>query len=370
MLVKPFQLFCSFVLASWVGGIFIWATLHLHGASSALVLKWWLSQWFPFESISRPIRESCWQELSPLSGSVLELPEIDVQKLLQKDKTDLISQVQQIHGSDWRSRPLLLRNVWTRQELNSSDRRLSLQGLLKEHMIVPYFTNVSRPGALVPDSEGRISAIVANISKKALPHKIGTQLLARKNPELIYEVAPNDVMTNLFGPFFSPKMVQGFLNGWMPPLTVVPLFVAKAKKLQGNDTTCLSSTEQPRTDMHCEPIANILVQLEGEKEITLISPEYSLYLKPGLSPDRRAYIYSQSRSFDDIPRYIHTIQKGDAIYVPTWTWHRVDYTFGEEVAISGSLFHFRPLDFVRRNPLHAAVILPNLLLELTGCKLQ
>jgi gentisate 1,2-dioxygenase len=77
-----------------------------------------------------------------------------------------------------------------------------------------------------------------------------------------------------------------------------------------------------------------------------------------------------SPNFDHVPRYVHTVRKGDAIYVPTWTWHRVDYISSEEVAISGSLFHFRPLDFFRLNPLHATMILPNLIMEMTGLKAQ
>jgi hypothetical protein len=350
----------------WVLSIAHW--IIRIGASPLLVLQWWFVQWIPFESIARPIEQLCWQkvqEFSAVTGQVLQLPDIDV----QEHGDNILSFVERKYGPGWRSKPLLLRNMWTQKELSSEDRRLSLKGLLQENMVVPYFTNVSRPGALVPDAEGRISDIVANISSKALPHKIGSQLLAHQNPELVYEVAPNHIVTQLFGNYFSPTMVRGFFNGLLPPITIIPLFIAKANYKKQNNDTC-SSEEQPRTDMHCEPIANILVQLEGEKRITLISPEYSLHVQPRTSPDGRPYIYSMSPNFDHVPRFIHTIQKGDAIYVPSWTWHRVDYTSDKDIAISGSLFHFRPLDFFRRNPLHAAVIVPNLLMELTGLKAQ
>ena len=309
------------------------------------------------------MEQICWKqgrELSSTTGEILALPVIDV----QEHGVNILSAVESKYGPGWRSKPLLFRNMWTQDELSSENRRLSLKGLLQENLVVPYFANVSRSGALTPDARGRISDIVANISSNAMPHKIGTQLLAQHNPEIIYEVAPNNIVTELFGHFFSPMMVR-------VSLTVIPIFVAKAKRLKRSvDATCTADDEQPRTDMHCEPIANILVQLEGEKQITLISPEYSMHLQPRLSPDGRAYIYSMAPNFEHVRRYIHTVQKGDAIYVLTWTWHRVDYTSDEDVAISGSLFHFRPFDFFRRNPLHAAMIMPYLLMELTGLKAQ
>lgn len=340
-------------------------------ASPSLIFIWWLSQWIPFRLISKPLEEHCLQraeKISAADGEVLVLPEID----LQEHGDNIRFALEGKYGPQWRSKPLLFKNMWTQEELSSGNRRLSLEGLLKENMVIPYFTNVSRPGALVPDDYARISDIVFNITSKSMPHKIGTQLLAQQNPELVYEVAPNHIVTELFGPYFSPTMVRGLFNGRLQPITVIPLFVAKARNNTAfaEGDSCPLKNEQPRTDMHCEPIANILVQLEGEKQITLISPEYSMKLRPRLSPDGRAYIYSMSPNFDHVPRYVHTVRKGDAIYVPTWTWHRVDYISSEEVAISGSLFHFRPLDFFRLNPLHATMILPNLIMEMTGLKAQ
>lgn len=357
------------LLVLWLLSIAEW-TIRIR-ASPSLILIWCLSQWIPFQLISKPLEElglKHAEQISANDGEVLELPEID----LQEHGDNIRFVLERKYGPQWRSKPLLFKNMWTQEQLSSGNRRLSLEGLLKENMVIPYFTNVSRPGILIPDAYARISDIVFNISSKSMPHKIGTQLLAQQNPELVYEVAPNRIVTELFGPYFSPTMVRGLFNGRLQPITVIPLFVAKAKNntALAEGETCHSENEQPRTDMHCEPIANILVQLEGEKQITLISPEYSMKLQPRVSPDGRAYIYSMSPNFDHVPRYIHTVQKGDAIYVPTWTWHRVDYTYSEDVAISGSLFHFRPLDFFRRNPLYATMIIPNLIMELTGLKAQ
>ena len=357
------------LLAIWIVSLAQW-TIHIR-ASPASILTWWMSQWLPFPAIAKRLEQLGLQperEITAMTGEVLAIPEIDV----QEHGDDMLLVLERKYGPQWRSKPLLFKNMWTQEQLSSDTRRLSLKGLLRENMTVPYFTNVSRSGALIPDAHARISDIVFNITSKSMPHKIGTQLLARHNPELVYEVSPNHIVTKLFGNYFSPAMVRGLLNGRLHPITVIPLFVAKARNGTNSeeDGRCPLQNEQPRTDMHCEPIANILVQLEGEKTITLISPEYSMNLQPRLSQDGRPYIYSMSPTFDHVPRYIHTVQKGDAIYVPTWTWHRVDYTSSKSVAISGSLFHFRPLDFFRRNPLHATMIIPNMLMEMTGLKVQ
>ena len=40
------------------------------------------------------------------------------------------------------------------------------------------------------------------------------------------------------------------------------------------------------------------------------------------------------------------------------------------LSIGGSIFHFRPWDFVKHNPLYAIMIIPALIKELTGIKTQ
>lgn len=69
---------------------------------------------------------------------------------------------------------------------------------------------------------------------------------------------------------------------------------------------------------------------------------------------------------------------GDAIWVPTWTWHRVDYDTESDhessdrgsISLGASLFHFRPIDFVRNNPLFAVLMVPAMVLEVLGIKTQ
>lgn len=130
--------------------------------------------------------------------------------------------------------------------------------------------------------------------------------------------------------------------------------------------------ETTRTDLHCEPIGNVVVQLEGEKRWTLVSPEHSHLLRPTVAPDGRAYFFSMldpvnPSSLMHVPRYEVTTRPGDVLWVPPWTWHRVEYLEGV-TALTASLFHFRPGEFVRNNPTFAGLILPNLFKELLGVK--
>ena len=106
------------------------------------------------------------------------------------------------------------------------------------------------------------------------------------------------------------------------------------------------------------------------KEWTLVDPKYSLRLKPSIAQDGRAFFASWSPDLEHIPRYSVRTKAGDAVWVPTWTWHRVDYVESEEMSIGGSLFHFRPLDYFRQNPLFSVLMVPALLKELAGISTQ
>ena len=57
------------------------------------------------------------------------------------------------------------------------------------------------------------------------------------------------------------------------------------------------------------------------------------------------------------------------LWVPTWTWHRVDYLPGVS-AISASLFHFRAEQVATHNPLFTSLLVPNIAKELVGWKTQ
>lgn len=167
-----------------------------------------------------------------------------------------------------------------------------------------------------------------------------------------------------------------------------------------DDTKTQEGVPPPaHTALHCEPIGNVAVQLSGQKQWTLVRPEFSNRLRPSIAPDGRAFFASWLSSWPRstaspeegsiVPFYHAVTDAGDAIWVPTWTWHRVDYVSThaatssqdnatsnsdspslQSIAIGASLFHFRPVDFLLNNPLYAVLILPAIVLELIGYKTQ
>jgi hypothetical protein len=325
-----------------------------------------------------------WLQNQSVPSLELDIPTVDV----QKHRGELLEYLTQTYGRDWRKRPLLLKGLWREDELEDRSRRLSLEGLLREELPVPYFTDARRKGALTPDEYGSVRDIVRNMTL-GKPHKIGTQLLVQYNPQLIQEVAPWEIVTSLFGNYFLPKNVEG--SGpfnLFPAFTTVPVFVAShhhqkhrhavspndsgsgssPSSRDSNEST--ESQQQPFTALHCEPIGNVAVQLFGQKKWTLVGPEFSFWIKPSVSPDGRAFFASSSSTYSHVPTYSAITAAGDAIWVPTWTWHRVDYIESDDIAIGGSLFHFRAVDFIRNNPLFAVIILPAMVLELVGYNTQ
>ena len=154
-------------------------------------------------------------------------------------------------------------------------------------------------------------------------------------------------------------------------MTTVPVFVAPTVSADAdpanNDKKDSSNTTlslPPHTALHCEPISNIAVQLAGEKQWILVSPQHSHLLRPSLAPDGRAYIASHvANTAAVVPHYAVTTAAGDALWIPTWTWHHVAYTSSTttitstnaSLALGASLFHFVPSSFVRNNPLFAAL---------------
>ncbi|GKY99067.1 hypothetical protein MPSEU_000862400 [Mayamaea pseudoterrestris] len=353
--------------------------LH-HFPNLGYTALWAISQWFPIKSFQSQWQQRAWKhweentKISNTNASIstalnsVEISVVDV----QKHRNDILVHLEETYGPDWRKRPLLLRGLWTPAQLRNSSRKLSLKGLLQEELVVPYFSDARRKDALTPDRTGRIKDIVRNMTEHGTPHKLGTQHLVQTYPELIREVAPNDIVTKLFRDFFEPQMVKGSGPfGMFPAMTTVPLFVAHsqhgAKQSKPKDESTV-----PFTGLHCEPIGNVAVQLSGQKQWTLVSPEYSYLVRPSLAPDGRAFFASHAdlSHCNTVPFYSATTRAGDAIWVPTWTWHRVDYLPSKDIAIGGSLFHFRPRDFVANNPLFAAMIIPALVLELFGYNTQ
>jgi hypothetical protein len=359
------------------------------------VLAWSVAQWMPISSVSQQLQqkgwESCERNHDQRNAPVLEIPRISIQ-----DQENPLEYLEATYGKDWRDRPLLFVGLWNSTFLNDRRRRLSLQGLLQENLTIPYFSDARVYGSLSPDAEAPVQEIVERIAQ-GFPHKIGTQLLVQKYPELLQEVAPLDILTKLFGNHFNKNRLLGHAKilGIFPGTTTVPVFIAHGRtSLTKNDfvettvgspeeatdedkpfdpiyTASLKSASRPLTGLHCEPIGNVAVQLSGVKEWTLVDPKYSFQLRPSVASDGRAYFASLTPTFDHVPRYHIAIHAGDAMWVPTWTWHRVDYVdTSSDISIGASLFHFRPMEFLRRNPLYALLSIPALVQELVGISTQ
>jgi len=441
-------------------------------ASNRATLIWSVGQWIPVVSIRDALDRLAWnlwqmnkpqkrnedhntlETVQHPQSMQLRIPMVSISLDYIQNPSALLDHLEQTLGKDWRKRPLLLQGLWSHDDLFGSGaettkddenwqegpsptanptlpparhRRLTVESLLYENLTIPYFSDATQL-LLSPDAKAPVREIVYNMTHRRLPHKIGTQWLVQTYPELIQEVAPTQLLTSLFGNYFTPQHVkQGLLGGWLPPLTTVPVFMANT---HANPTSSqpdesyspLSQRQQrrrPFTALHCEPIGNVAVQLHGHKHWTLVEPQYSWYLQPGVARDGRAFFASHAASNDEdddddvetdmfrdaendqhrsqlhrmlermrIPYYSVITNAGDAVWVPTWTWHRVDYhgdndssspsstatTSVDEafssIALGASLFHFRLVDFVVNNPLFALLIVPALFRELIGYNTQ
>ena len=394
------------------------------------LIGWIVAQWMPLLAMREGLLVHAWghweeqrqnwygNHSNVLSSSSFRIqqrvPSLDVQKY----KHNLSAHLEETYGKDWRTRPLLLRNLWSPSELADPRRRLSVPALLQENLTIPYFSDARLENALTPDAHGSVGSIVANMTKQGRPHKIGTQYLVQQYPELIQEIAPSSLLTELFGDYFTPDHVRGMMGGVLPALTTVPVFIASSRHSwasrqdeppeQAAAATGASHRLATRgvkrgassfTALHCEPIGNVAVQLAGARQWTMVDPFFSFFIRPSTAPDGRAFFASWKpiptemrtttndgnghvKTSDEedwmVPYYRATTQAGDAMWVPTWTWHRVDYVgqgksndnHDDEISIGGSLFHFRPRDFIANNPLFAMLILPAIFLELLGFKTQ
>mmetsp|Transcript_15092 Transcript_15092/g.19732 ORF Transcript_15092/g.19732 Transcript_15092/m.19732 type:complete len:417 (+) Transcript_15092:102-1352(+) len=365
---------------------------------------WIVAQWIPIPEMRRALLNEAWGYWEGVYGGrmglstdnlQLEIPTVDVQDHINSNKdggdNSLLEFLEVQFGKDWRKRPLLLRNLWTLSDLQDPQRRLSVNGLLKENLTIPYFTDARKDNALSPDASAPIGSIVSNMTHMKSPHKIGTQLLVQRYPELVNEIAPTtNVLTQLFGDHFTPDHVRGMGpdHQWLPALTTVPVFIASSTSIQQQQAETEDSSQKkqessrPYTALHCEPIGNVAVQLSGSKQWKMVDPVYSFLIRPSTAPDGRAF-FASSKAIDEIqvPTYSAVTSAGDAMWIPTWTWHRVDYTTttsessstsaNNDIAIGGSLFHFRPVDYFVNNPLFAIMMIPAIIgQELLGLKSQ
>lgn len=262
------------------------------------------------------------------------------------------------------SQPLLITNA---VNPSSTDRKLSIEGMMHpplKDLSVHYFSD-ARKGLLSPDRTALLGDIVYNITSNGDCYaKIGSQIPMHSYPELIKEITI-PLFTTLFGDRFKPSDLDPFLG--LKALTTVPIFLAGGEATQDEG--------HARTDLHSEPIGNIAVQLEGEKRWLLVDPIYTSLLRPTVAADGRAFFHSAYDPSElpeilrSLPHYEVVTKPGDALWIPTWFWHRVDYE-NDSASFGASLFHFRPLEYIRNNPLFGALIIPNLLKELAGFKFQ
>jgi len=346
-------------------------------------LAWMLGQWSPTlwsSSLSQLGWESFEQSLTNAYVEPLEIPTLDLTQATIRNNP--VEHLIEVYGKDWINRPLLLKGVWSKEELLDPKRRLSISGLARDTLVLPYFSDARRL-ALSPDSEASLIRLA--------------------------EVAPPSLVSALFGDRFTKDRLLGHIYSPLPlilgPLTV-PIFVANAEvktkkdkvatestptETDSCDVAAAAPTRRPYTGLHCEPIGNVSVQLAGARAWTLVQTEHWKSLRPTVSPDSRGFFASWAPSIDHVPRYRVRTLPGDAVWVPPWTWHRVDYVVmedeGEEgghssvngnidetndatVALGASLFHFRPVDFVLRNPVYALILAPYLVGEFIGTKTQ
>ena len=354
------------------------------GALWATADAWEASAWVEWERIGRPREQP----------RIMEVPTVDLRSCDNEeacatgngsgDRRNKLSlyDVKALVGDDFVSKPLLLRGLWSEKELADPERRLSIRGMQNHdaelaHLSVPFYADASKSGyaALKPSGVAKLSEIVYNITELRGKQKIGSQLLVETYPALIEEVAPSDIVTELFGSHFEIESVKGSGPfGLLPATTTVPVFLAGSKISKQDDEDTPS-----RTDLHCEPIGNVAVQLHGSKQWTLIDPRQSTLLKPSVSRHGRAFYYSNINPLDpkalaNVRHYKVITRAGDGLWVPPWMWHRVDYlsdVIGDdgnqaEPALAASLFHFRPAEFAINNPLFALLMIPNLFKELLG----
>lgn len=356
--------------------------------------------WRSFEHHHYHLQDATTTTTSTAASLLLEMPTIHIQDFVGNE-TGALQFLKSKYGNDWRERPLLLKGLWDPDtqlcQKKSFERQLSPQGLLQMNLTIPYYLDARIYGALRPDAEAPVQQIVQGMLD-GQPHKIGSQLIVQHNPHLMAEVAPLSLVTTLFGDYFTIDRLLGHGRtlGIFPGITTVPLFVANGNATKNTTTldssdndddnendqdTCSSNNDNktasfrnqttPSTGLHCEPIANVAVQLHGFRKWTLVDPQHSWQLRPAISRDGRSFYPSWVTKLDHAPRYEVISYPGDAVFVPTWTWHRVDYLKEcSDLSIGASLFHFRAGDYLRRNPLFAILLVPALVRELAGMSSQ
>jgi hypothetical protein len=280
----------------------------------------------------------------------------------------IYTSLSELHKIDM-TKPFLIKNLTQYANVLTIDQLLSPP---ISESVIDYFID-ARTINTIPNSRGQVKDIVEKIILGG-PEKIGTQMIIKAFPEIIQRfVDGNGWLENVFG--------KERVSQWrdISPLMTYPVFISRGRSTTTSSSSTSTdssslSTKTTRTDLHCEPISNVVLQTVGKKKWTLVETKYSHLIRPTISPDGRAYFFSSldpfdSHALDHIPHYEIITEEGDLLSVPTWTWHRVDY-LSDITAVSISIFQFIPSDFVIRNPLFAFTLVPNLIKEAVGIKEQ
>jgi len=155
----------------------------------------------------------------------------------------------------------------------------------------------------VPDAFGPLGKVVRGVLFEGKKHKLGTQVIMNSFPQLLSRMI--EAQKHWMGPVFGADRTESWRRA-PSTLITVPVFLGKGSSSTAGNEDQLKSTS--RTDLHCEPITNVVMQTEGSKRWTLVGPEHSKLLKPRVSPEGRAYFYSSldpldRRALHHVPRY-------------------------------------------------------------------
>ncbi len=350
MRILIFTLFSVFTCLALCGQNGTWAI-------SQIVFSMWPEDWFG-EAPMQQLEDEAWRRLWSKRHSfkpVLPIREVSMESC----------NLAPLNLSE----PILLRGYLN--ATNSSVlREWNLDWLSdgeRGNVAVTYFSDArvsAREGGATPDGIAPLNEVVRQL-REGRPVKTGSENLFRAFPYLVEDL-PLEHLGGLFGG------IHQFQSSAIGKTLTVPIFLS-SNSPQKSPSSISRKEPGTRTDFHCEPIANLAIQLQGRKKWTLANPSESMALRPKVSRDGRAYIYSDIDPEDNealgrAERLTAVAEAGDLLYVPAWWWHRVDYENCTSFTVS--LFHLRFGQLLRNNPLFAFVLLPNLIKELLSWKTQ
>jgi len=149
-----------------------------------------------------------------------------------------------------RSRPFIVRGLLNGSGSDMVGRYDWLVESPVGDLVIDYFSNASRLDGLVPDARGTLRDVVTAILDGG-PQKLGTERVFRSYPNLLHQLDVAERAGPLLGgaAHIAPARIGLLLT--------VPIFLATGAPLA-------------RTDLHCEPIGNLVLNLAGRKTWTLV----------------------------------------------------------------------------------------------------